>query len=111
VSPSPSVESPRKGPKRPRIEIAESIASNEDYTPGGSVDTGERMMLPSGKLETKKAFEKRMVEARRLAKEQEKLEREQGKVTTSQQPKGKRSVSERLVIPTCIYSIEFRSRI
>lgn len=110
VSPSPSAESPRKGPKRPRIEIAESVASNEDYTPGGSVDTGERMMLPSGKLETKKAFEKRMVEARRLVKEQEKLEREQGKVAASQNPKGERRYISSLVIANCVSSMGSPSR-
>ena len=90
VSPSPSIESPRKGPKRPRIEIAESVASNEEYTPGGSTDNGERMMLPTGKLETKKAFEKRMVEQRRMAKEQDKLAKDQEKIVV-QQPKSELS--------------------
>lgn len=67
-------------------------------------------MLPSGKLETKKAFEKRMVEARRLVKEQEKLEREQGKVAASQNPKGERRYISSLVIVSCVSSIGSPSR-
>ena len=62
-------------------------------------------MLPSGKLETKKAFEKRMVEARRLVKEQEKLEREQGKVAASQNPKGEHRYISTLVVATCVSSL------
>jgi hypothetical protein len=75
VSPSPSNESPRKGPKRPKIEISESVASDGDYG-GLPTDPTGRIMFPDGRLEPKKAFEKRMVEQRRLAKEQDKLNKE-----------------------------------
>jgi hypothetical protein len=84
------LESPRKGPKRPKIEIAESVASNDEYGVG---DISERMTLSNGKLETKKARDKRMVEHRRMLKEQEKLARDQEKLMPSpaQLPKGKLS--------------------
>lgn len=79
VSPSPSIESPRKT-KRPKVEIAESVASNEEYAASGSNDPlSGRMLLANGKLETKKNFEKRMVGQRKLQKEQEKAAREQEK--------------------------------
>lgn len=77
TSPAPSNDSPRKPgtAKRQKIEKAESIASTDDYPHplAGTVDPESgRLYQESGKLETKKQHEKRMVEERRLQREQSK---------------------------------------
>jgi hypothetical protein len=74
------------------------------------------MVLPNGKLETKKSHEKRLAEMRRMAKEQEKLVKEQVvPIPTAQQQLSKSkfvsgTVIRRHLAHRCSFSQFLRSR-